>query len=1383
MEDCIGSHSPYSIGGQTNITSNVVINVSGYLEGEDTFIKLSGSNKVIKKSDDFFGFGKCQWPYRVTNSTEMNESGENETTYTVNQEGFCMKNSDNSPYIVSYDEGYTYWNTVLYQHSDCGGPVFDSDKSPIDESVVRNITKCRKDFSSPITSIPHYQNLSNPMRLKGKFELHATVSDDSLDYSSYYPDTYACVAEEGRVCYPTGRATLIGYDASNLITYSKVNVNVSYNFSESGFKSGRHIIRYFSEDVSHNLEEVQNFTVFLDADAPIVTLEFSNISYEPYENQEIWRTNLTLTLRITGDAAAFCRTRFYLGNASIYSAQDIVDEYNNSWTKFYNALPDNRYRFWYRCEDDVGNVAERNVTIFIDGDKSITNPLPFTTVNTRDVTISVETGTNAECRYTYSIDDIESFWSNMTFDTAVFDTMTAFTTTGTEAAPRTTHSSSVTLSNGYHRYYVKCRMFNDGKIRGNDADQIRFAVDTQPPITTHNTDHFPYNGWYNRNIQLSLSCGDPVILGMGLDWAFGCNASYYCVGLGCADDETEFRRFTKAGIDLNKTEYISYYSTDNGLNREPAVRDVLFQIDKLPPDITVDFYDGDTKAVVLIPNIVYKIIVNSSKPFISPAVSLPRITYTSQPAKLSGEISLLPTLDPAVWEGVFFIENINANRGYEGNATFIASGIDYHNVSGSGSTSIFVDTKPPDSPIIEPSLDTPSREASAYQALGYPVHYRNGTYYTNQASLFVTGYTKEYLDMIGVTIVDGVGEEHIYTQTPTTVVFDDKVISGFAGRNEIKISGDITRRVNSSLYIGFDSEQKTMGPRQVYGAYGMFYDTTDIRYRGGDEELTSVLLYPTLESSLALNKKIFFYDKESPSYWFSFDVPLASFKNTSFYVKSYDNSHNLVRYPAISDEVQFLTFFSDPVPPAVLRHLPPDGTTSRDAMDIGVIVREGKQESGLDPLSINFSINGAAVTYSIEHVAELEAEDTTSSYYWIYHTASGLANGDYFVSIDGKDLSMNRFDESTSLSHWSFAVDKNAPASPQFSLVGGFRGVGEDRWYARESPDFILDFTAERNPVTIVDIAMEDSPTEGDAATCVNTSFNIFRCTFASPKTASGSFWADYGVIVKAFKTLADGTDSPNGGWTFRFTVDDQAPQFIPAFKSRFMDNINLTIGAVVSNENHRLKADIEILGKHYSPFYSYNNGSFYYFVWPVPDYAKSDEGNTTLTLTLSDFAGNSRSVTVPVYIDLTAPRIENISIDISSTIRIGTELFTAQPNVTVSGPLIDDDIEAVWIEPGDYNATTRVTEDKAYAKIKYAGGVPQSFSVSMRLDVSGAGRMETIADNFMLINQINTKTLHMVDIAGHHSRRSLRVVTDILAPLAPTFCIGEEWYNCLPPR
>jgi hypothetical protein len=448
-------------------------------------------------------------------------------------------------------------------------------------------------------------------------------------------------------------------------------------------------------------------------------------------------------------------------------------------------------------------------------------------------------------------------------------------------------------------------------------------------------------------------------------------------------------------------------------------------------------------------------------------------------------------------------------------------------------------------------------------------------------------------------------------------------------------------------------------------------------------------------------------------------------------------------------------------------------------------VKEGRQESGLDLNTINFSINGQAVAYLVGHDAGLEAADTSSYYYRIYSSVSNLANGEYNIAVIGKDMAMNSLNEDTAQSHWTFVVDRRIPADPEFSLVGGFLDpLGGERWYSTRSPDFIVDFSSESNPVTIVDTMMTDTPTEGNAANCTNTSFNIFLCKFSSPKTSGGMFWADYGVIVKAFKTLADGTDSPAGEWVFDFTVDSEAPEFVPAFQTRFMDNINLTIGAVVSNENHPLAADLEILGRHYTPIYSTNNGSFYYFVWPVPDYAKdTDEGPQSMTLTLSDFAGNHHSVTLPVYIDLTAPRVEDLGIDVSNTVKIGNELFTAQPNVTVTGRFVDDDIDKVWVMPGDFNQTSGSLEGKKYADLSRTAGVPTSFSVSVRLIDPGAGKLAKapMVYNFMLINQINDMQLFVRDKAGHVSQRSLKVITDIIAPESPMFCLGEDWYSCIP--
>ena len=88
--------------------------------------------------------------------------------------------------------------------------------------------------------------------------------------------------------------------------------------------------------------------------------------------------------------------------------------------------------------------------------------------------------------------------------------------------------------------------------------------------------------------------------------------------------------------------------------------------------------------------------------------------------------------------------------------------------------------------------------------------------------MFITGYSNEYLDMIAVTSAEGVDRERIFTQTNTTTVHNDTVLSGFAGQHEIKISGDLTVSVNSSMFVGFDEEQSTIGQRRAYGGYGMF---------------------------------------------------------------------------------------------------------------------------------------------------------------------------------------------------------------------------------------------------------------------------------------------------------------------------------------------------------------------------------------------------------------------------------------------------------------------------------------------------------------------------------------------------------------------------------
>ncbi|NQU78346.1 carboxypeptidase regulatory-like domain-containing protein [Candidatus Woesearchaeota archaeon] len=1516
-EDCIASAGPYSITGSEVIKSNATVDVYGYMEGKK-FVKTAGTNDIITPSDDFFGFGRCQWfspPHNFNVSQfEANDTLIINTTGTYT-EGVskCVKNSDDSPPIVVFqrrqtrpDSPYSESTEIKYV-SDCGATGFP-DESPA--PVIDSVPDCRKDIIPPVTSVPHYNNLTNPMRIAGVFEFPAVVFDDSLDYSSssYYPKTFACVSSDGLDCYPNGSANHVGRDLGNRIAWDNVGASVSYNFSD-GFQTGRHTIRFFSEDISHNLEQVKSFPVFIDADPPNVDIKFSNISYETEE--DIWRTNLTMNLDILhpnpdDDQNALCNVKLFIGNVSIYPLQDIMDEFNNSWEKQYNELPDNHYTLWYRCEDDVGNIAEENLTFIIDGDKSVTNPQPRGAFNSGNQIISVETGTNAECHYYYSTEDVPEFAANITFHPIMFETMTPFKVTGSAEVTTTIHRSNVNVGHGYHRYYVKCLMMTDGKLRGNAADEIRFAVDLEPPSTSFRTSVQPYNGWYNTDIIAELKCGDPPLYGEGLDWRFGCNRTFYCIGLDCASAEGEWRQYT-APLELFDTTYISYFSTDRGGNMEPAVQNVLFQIDKQAPEISIEFLLGNISIEVLVLNELYTIRVNSSKPFISPAVSLPILAYNTEPSRFADEVRLLPTDDPSVWEGAFFYENINANRGFEGEALFTASGYDNHNVSGFGFANISIDTNPPDMPVVEPSLEQPSPDASDYAGLGYPLHYYNGTYFTNQDSLFISGYTTEFLDMIAVTSDGGSESELIYSQTPTHVDYNDIIISGFEGRHEIKILGDVTRRVNSSHFIGFDSEEINIGPKKAYGEYGMFYDVTSAAYRGGDEQYTSVMIYPVIEETLRLDREILFYDKETPSYWFGFDVPLIPFQNTSFYLKSYDDARNLIRYPAISVEQPYLVFFSDTMPPRVMGHFPGDGSTSMTTMDVYIVVKEGRDESGIFMEDINFTINNEPVSYDIEKLTYLEDIDPINDYYRIFFHVDNLEDGEYDVSIEGSDLAMNPFSEDGTSSHWVFNVDRTLPARPEFRLNGGFKGPPEDtRWYARSTDGFVVDFSNEENPVEVVDILMESAPTEGGAATCVREgesglverkywtgtiyssesldfapgaihdsidegetknytingteyevtaliitewwdgryklkingevtselgpgdiqilsdgtfltvdtlvepeegpdylSFylgeftgeliekeapeepedqsNIFHCTFTSPKVVTDGTWSDFGVIVRAHKTLNDGSISNDGYYgPFLFTVDDQPPNFVLSFNNRFRDNFDLEIRAFVYNEHHPLFADLEFLGEHHAPIISNNNGSAYLFIWEIEDYQKADEGEHDMTITLADFARNSKSIEMSGYLDLTAPSIENISIDISNTtINIGDKIFTSSPNVTISGIFVDDDIDAVWIidSEGQKEMATLYLDES---------GTPISFNVSVRVPSPEAGTSIDdpfelpLMNYFIMVNFVNDIEIFVKDKAGHISRKDLRVITDVEGPVSPTFCIGEDW-SCIP--
>ncbi|HII71469.1 TPA: hypothetical protein HA265_01815 [Candidatus Woesearchaeota archaeon] len=180
-------------------------------------------------------------------------------------------------------------------------------------------------------------------------------------------------------------------------------------------------------------------------------------------------------------------------------------------------------------------------------------------------------------------------------------------------------------------------------------------------------------------------------------------------------------------------------------------------------------------------------------------------------------------------------------------------------------------------------------------------------------------------------------------------------------------------------------------------------------------------------------------------------------------------------------------------------------------------------------------------------------------------------------------------------------------------------------------------------------------------------------------------------------------------------------------------------------------------------------------FVWQVPDFRKDQgvEGDQTLTVRVEDFAGNYDTIQFDVFLDLTPPSITNIDINISNTIHIAGEAFTANPNVTICGTFFDDDVSAVWVVPGDYNETTQTFGDKKYGVIQEEDG-DLGFCVEVVLyDPSAGGPIEPFMYNEMLISQINDMVIFVQDEAGHVSSKPLRVYRDVAPPMSPRFTLS----------
>lgn len=418
-----------------------------------------------------------------------------------------------------------------------------------------------------------------------------------------------------------------------------MRINLPSEIDES-YHGQQMTLYYFAEDAARNLETVKNFTFLLDLKAPLTTLTLDTDAYK--DDNDMWFTDLFVTIDVDAETSMPIVCTFKMqpkndhgeGYWDDYLQYDIptpfsppgniINRVPASLHTTYFALESDTYDYEMRCTDDVGNSYVRNGQVRIEGDMTITNPLPNGTFTQQYLpkNISIETAGPGDCRYSMTTTDyarMEGRYSKSSRSTSEsnylhYDTMANAFGLDDPASPQTT------VPSGIYRIYTACNLTINNKnviVLGGMEDIIYFAVDDEAPKTRMLYDpnfgvpvdlHNFTNNESTDLLHLYLINDDDTA--RLTDWdneslALGPNSTFYCIERADGNCPLEqydpempivfnYRDNETFSSTYGSYPLFCYYSTDMGGNKEttsdgqmPCIRLKLRNMDFLAPDIQI----------------------------------------------------------------------------------------------------------------------------------------------------------------------------------------------------------------------------------------------------------------------------------------------------------------------------------------------------------------------------------------------------------------------------------------------------------------------------------------------------------------------------------------------------------------------------------------------------------------------------------------------------------------------------------------------------------------------------------------------------------------------------------------------------------------------------
>ncbi len=958
-----------------------------------------------------------------------------------------------------FDFGKCKWDTasdeLCYRDSNDDSDVFDI--SYLDCTV--GDLKCRKDFQAPVTSV-FVQDAYGAL-----FSAEYNVVDNVYNIDNGDFETYYCVTEQPNTCYPNANTDLA---SGNVFTYTPST-------------SGNYILYYYSIDPAKNIEVLQNKTFTVDKTGPTITIDWN---YVPYFNGE-WKSELFINVSL--DENATCQFNLTDSNNNPEGSQHEVGGTNFSF--YYQGLEDGRYLFNYNCVDKFGNAQTISgpKVMLIEGDISISNPLPEGTLNYRNVKLNITTQNFAECRYS----TVSPLYSDMN-ETLADDVNRIYEGTFTTNATGKLHKHSLTLpGSGAYRFYTACNVSKteeDGSTsyeitENNNADWILFAIDQISPTTiVRDTTaglmgSFKFSQWHPE-LHLTFECVDIPMIDYGKNWAYGCNEPNNYESVYLCENPNEFTSCNPnaswSGSTFEKItsgEYtIRFYSEDNGGN-DQVIREETLHIDNDLPVLTFTVKDFFGNEVSTLGYGWYNIHVESSKLI----QSVDRFNYTLEGVDYS--IGYTPS-DYSINSNLNITNIDRFRRKPSIPLTFHARVTDYHGVnSGDQSTSgIILDTAAPTHPTLDPLFTTTSEvQFEDWAGNDYPLYYynnaiygnglsRNNTYYTNDPNLFVTGQTSsQFIGMIEFYLVQKIPMDYnepaeIYDQLSETNIGSDTHLGGnqnilvvyqgpFSG-SSITVQEDLSL---DNYWVAGNYLEVLSHNRKSYGNYKKFYLIESVN----SGALTSVInLAETLETTVNTGDSIKVYDKDHLNIWFgkelnlTYDIDEADENAYLFHVAMRDDLDNVGMSTGKN-------LFFDNEKPKIESGLI-TGTIVNEYQTISVNISELKSGSGINVDDWVLEItgpNGVVPTSSALFV--YSSEDSLRYYYTLSFTppqGSPWVNGNYSIVLNLQDYAGNVLDDNgyntkackPGLDGCCAWEEEDDTCDPDCRLTNGVYDLGED---------------------------------------------------------------------------------------------------------------------------------------------------------------------------------------------------------------------------------------------------------------------------------------------------------------------------------------------------